>query len=262
MKPKIREIVRSMALDVLGMISKPSNGVHLLNSHLLTMNEALDADFFDHQLKILSKQSTIIPFSEAVELIHKRHKPNSSLIAFSYDDGFEECYTHIAPVLEKYNGYACFFVNPNFVDGDKEYIASFLEKKVHIPFYKKPMKWEQIFELQSRGHIIGAHTMDHIRVSELTEQEEMEYQIGECKKVIESQIGSECNLFAFTYGHPDRDFDLKSVEIAEEYYSAIFSASNWQNYFSYNERVLNRRHCEPYWKASHINYFLSKQILY
>lgn len=228
----------------------------------MSMDKELNANFFDDQLKLLSKKSTIIPFAEAVELVKKKKNVTHSLIAFSYDDGFAECYSHIAPVIEKYNGYACFFINPNFINGDNEYVRNFLKEKVHLPEYKKPMNWNQLYDLHKRGHIIGAHTMDHMRVSEISDNNLLHYQIGECKKNIKAAINVDCDYFAFTYGHPERDFDLNSVLIAENYYKYIFSASNWRNYFSYNEKVLNRRHCEPYWNASHINYFLSKKISY
>jgi len=262
MKVQIRTFSRKILLDFLSLGAKPSSGVHLLNSHLLTMGEELNPDFFDHQLKNLSIKSTIIPFGEAVELIKNKKSISHSLIAFSYDDGFAECYSHVAPVLEKYNGYACFFINPNFINGNKDYISSFLKNKVHLPPYKKPMNWDQIGELQNRGHIIGVHTMDHVRTSEITDRDELYYQIGMCKKEIEVHLNIECNYFAFPFGHLEKDFNIQSVEIAEEYYKYIFSASNWRNYFSYNGRVFNRRHCEPYWRANHINYFLSKKISY
>ncbi|WP_299183827.1 polysaccharide deacetylase family protein [uncultured Chryseobacterium sp.] len=249
-------------MDVTGYFVAPSQGIHLLNSHLLTMQEDLDSSFFDDQLKALSKKSTIIPFAEAVELIRKKKSVNHSLIAFSYDDGFAECYTHIAPVLERYNGYAYFFVNPNFVNGDDEYVENFLINKVHLPLYKRPMNWQQIKELSIKGHTIGAHTMDHIRISELKDIPTIEYQIGHCKKEILERTGINCEDFAFPYGHIERDFDITSIEIAEKYYSNIFSASNWKNYLSYDGRVFNRRHCEPYWDPKHINYFLSKKKSY
>ncbi|WP_027388445.1 polysaccharide deacetylase family protein [Chryseobacterium gregarium] len=259
---KLQRTFRNQYLDFFGLIANPSNRVHLLNSHLLSLKEESDASFFDDQLKILSKKSTIIPFAEAVDLINKKKSVNHSLIAFSYDDGFAECYTHIAPVLEKYNGYAYFFINPNFVNGDPAYIENFLIDKVHLPLYKRPMNWEQIKTLADKGHTIGAHTMDHVRVSLIKELEVLEYQIGYCKKEILEKADINCNDFAFPYGHVGRDFDIVSTEIAEKYYDNIFSASNWTNYFSYEGRVFNRRHCEPYWKAKHINYFLSKKISY
>ena len=261
-KTKARSFLREVALNMLSIGAKPSLGVHLMNSHLLTMKEKLNSDFFDHQLKNLSKKSTIIPFGEAVELIKSHKTIKHSLVAFSFDDGFAECYSHIAPVLEKYNGYACFFINPNFINGDDKYVSSFLKEKVHMPPHKKPMNWLQINELNHSGHIIGAHTMDHVRLTDIHDTDELHYQIGACKGVIDNHTMDDCDYFAFTYGHKDRDFDISSVKIAKNYYNNIFSASNPETYFSYEGSVLNRRHCEPYWKASHINYFLSKKIVY
>jgi len=261
MKKIIRNALRSLTLTTLGSLSKPAKGIHLLNSHILAKQVILDSTFFDHQLKKLSK-STIVPFEEAVDLINNKASVKHSLVAFSYDDGFKECYTHIASVLEKYNGYACFFINPNFVNGDSQYVANFLSEKVHMPEYKSPMSWFQIKDLKARGHMIGAHTMDHIRISELTDKNDIKHQIGECQKVIFEEIGCKTEYFAFPYGHPNRDFGIDDVMIAKEFYNYIFSASNWKNYFSYDGLVYNRRHCEPYWKESHINYFLSKKIAY
>ncbi len=261
-KTNTRIFLRNLTLDFLGLNVKPSSGIHLLNSHLISMNKDIDSNFFDDQLKKLSKKSTIIPFAEGVEIIKKKKILHHSLIAFSYDDGLAECFTHIAPVIEKYNGYACFFINPNFIYGDTAYVNNFLRDKVHLPAYKEPMSWNQISDLYKRGHIIGAHTMDHIRVSEIYDIDTLHLQIGNCKKELKSAINVDCDFFAFPYGHPDRDFNISSVLVAKSYYNNVFSASNWRKYFSYNEKVLNRRHCEPYWKANHINYFLSKQISY
>lgn len=258
----LRKYARNIALDILGFYSSPSKGVHILNGHLLSLDNNLSSDFFYEQLKKLNKKSTIIPFNEGVELITKKKEFNHSLIAFSYDDGFEECFTHIAPVLEEFNGCACFFLNPNFIDGDIKYRENFLKNRVHLPNYKQPMNWNQINLLKDKGHIIGAHTMDHIKVSELHELKEIEFQIGDSKKRIEDKIGCNCDYFAFPYGHIERDFNINHVAIAEKHYKYIFSASNSGYYYSYDGRVLNRRHSEPYWKAKHTNYFISNKISY
>lgn len=261
MKNKLRQITRSLYLDIMGFIANPAPGIHIMNSHLLSIDKDLDANVFDKQLALLSKKSSLVSFEEAVSLIKNKKSVNKSLIAFTYDDGFEECCTHLAPVLEKYNAYAGFFIVPNFINGDEAYIKAFLKNKVHLPDYKKPMSWEQIAELSKKGHTIGAHTMDHENIAKIDTESELYYQIGNCKNEIEKQIGTNCDYFAFPYGGV-RHITEDSVKLAQKYYKYIFSASNWQKYFSYNEDVLNRRHCEPYWPINHINYFLSKKIEY
>jgi hypothetical protein len=104
----------------LGIFSKPANGIHILNGHRIALHNP-QSGIFHRQLQCLKKQVRFIRFEEAVELIVRKTKVNEPLVAFSFDDGFEECYTQIAPVLEDFKTNAAFFINPNFVDGDEKY---------------------------------------------------------------------------------------------------------------------------------------------
>ena len=88
------------------------------------------------------------------------------------------------------------------------------------------------------------------------DDEKLEYEIGECKKIIENEIGSLCEYFAFPYGRMEHANPM-SIDIACKYYKYVFSQSDYKHYFSFNGRVINRRHFEPFWPISHVNYFLS-----
>lgn len=48
---------------------------------------------------------------------------------------------------------------------------------------KHPMTWAQIKDLQDRGFLFGAHTLDHYCIND-NNIEELEHQIGDCRKVI------------------------------------------------------------------------------
>ena len=122
------------------------------------------------------------------------------------------------------------------------------------------MRWEQLFDLQERGFIIGAHTMDHYLTAK-GEEKELEYQIVECKRVIENHIGRPCEYFAWPYGRLEHT-SPHAVKLACEAYQYVFSQSNYRRYFSFDGKVINRRHFEPFWPFSHIKYFLSKSIHY
>jgi peptidoglycan/xylan/chitin deacetylase (PgdA/CDA1 family) len=202
----------------------------------------------------LSKYVRFIRFEEAVDLIVRRTKVNEALVAFSFDDGFEECYTHIAPVLEAFEVNAAFFINPNFVDGDEKYIREFTTNTVKTPD-KKPMTWVQIKNLQSRGHIIGSHTLDHYNINDDNETV-LIHQIVDSKKIIAQYLGVPCLYFAFPFGRLEHA-NARSIDIATKHYPYVFSQSDYKNYFSFDGKVINRRHFEPDWKASHVKYFLS-----
>ena len=249
----IRKLIRRLVLDLLGAWAKPAPGIHILNGHRIAL-EKPNPDIFRKQLLKLNKSVRFIRFEEAVKLIATKQIVDEVLVAFSFDDGFEECYTQIAPVLEEFDINAAFFINPNFVTGNAEYIESFTADTVKTPG-KKPMNWQQIRELHQRGHIIGAHTLDHININD-DNKAELEYQIGECCKVIEDQLGEDCIYFAFPFGRLEHANSM-SIDIAANFYPYIFSQSDYKHYFSYNDRVINRRHFEPDWDIKHVLYFLS-----
>lgn len=136
-----------------------------------------------------------------------------------------------------------FFINPNFVDGDDVYIQNFTNNIVLTPG-KIPMRWAEIRDLQSRGHVIGAHTMDHYMIND-NDLAELDKQIGCCKSVIEHKLSTPCEYFAFPYGRLEHA-NQSSIDIACKYYKYVFSQSDYKHYFSFGGRVINRRHFEPF----------------
>lgn len=255
----MRKQLRNLVLSIRGSLYRPSPGIHIINAHYLDPIKLVSGDRFENQVRHIIKYGSLIRIEEAAGLIQKRRKVNSPLIAFTFDDGFEECYHIIAPILEAYNTNAAFFVNPCFIERD--IIYEDFSKKI-TKNSKNRMDWEQIKDLKDRGHIIGAHTIDHKNLGDnsLTESD-LIYQIVQCKNIIEEKINNNCNMFAFPYGRFEH-LTEKALKISEEYYEFIFSGTNYKNYFSFNGRVINRRHIEPFWPLSHLNYFLSVKKQY
>lgn len=256
----LRSILRHIVLDILGLLSKPAPGVHILNGHVVgrgcdgALTDA-DADTFRRQLRKLLKLGVrFIRFEEAVRLISQGARPDEPLVAFSFDDGFIEHYTHIAPVLEEFGVNGAFFVNPCFAEGDDAYIANFTDNTVLTPG-KHPMRWEQIEDLHRRGHIIGAHTLDHYMIND-DNTAELTRQIATCRERIEEHTGAPCRWFAFPYGRLEHA-NQKSIDIACNHYDYVFSQSDYKHYYSYGGRVINRRHFEPFWPVRHVVYFIS-----
>ncbi len=248
----LRQFARNRVLDFLGAFSRPANGIHILNGHR-TLDEN-EPETFRLMLKALGQKATLIKVEEAVRMIMNHEQPNNPLIAFTFDDGFMECYDIFAPILEEFNTNALFFVNPNYVDGDEHYIENFNDTIVMTP-NKRPMRWEQLKDLTKRGHIIGAHTMDHYMIN-TDDRETLEHQICDCKRAIETNIGKACDYFAFPYGKLTHANQL-SIDIACQQYKYVFSQSDYKHYFSFGNRVINRRHFESFWPHRHVYYFLS-----
>lgn len=255
-----RSALRSSILSVMGTFNRPSSYVHILNGHMIDWHHDNDSDGerFYRQLKELHKYCDFVNFEEAVRLIENHKSVARPTIAFSFDDGWRDCYTQIAPQLEKFGVNAMFFINPNFAYAaekeDDNYIENFTVNTTNSPG-KHPMTWEQIQDLQKRGFLFGAHTLDHYCINDGNVLE-LEHQIGDCRKIMEERLGTPCDSFAFPYGHLEHANPM-SIEIACKYYKYVFSQSDHQHFFSYNGRVINRRHFEPFWPVKHVFYFLS-----
>lgn len=253
----IKSSLRKYFLNVAGYFSEPANGIHILNGHYPSpqCNDYKSQDAYDEFIKYMHNKCQLILIQEAVSYIEKKkYDVKHPLIAFTYDDGFEECSTVICPVLEKYHCNAAFFVNSNYINGDQEYVSKF-NKDICSPG-RKPMTWEQIKDMNKRGHIIGSHTLDHRDLSKLNTEDIM-YQTEKNKSLIEGVIGDVCDYFAWPFGRM-MHFNQEALSIAKKYHRYIFSATNYTKYYSMRGQVINRRHIESYWPKSHVKYFLSQ----
>mgnify|MGYP003624292525 CR=1 FL=1 len=251
----MRNILRNLYLLVLGSVRKPKPGIHIINAHFVTPNsvDEFDGGIFEQFLLNIKKNCTLISVQKAVKLINDNYKSDEALVALTFDDGFEECYTSMAPILDKHNIKAAFFINSNYVASEESYQKAFNER---INTYtKKPMNWNQVIDLHKRGHVIGSHSLDHLDFGKIS-QKELEFQLLRNKELLEDKLAYNCEYFAWTYGQFS-NFPESALEETLKHHRIIFSGTNYKKYFSYGKKVINRRHIEPFWNQQYINYFLA-----
>ena len=253
----MREIIRNSFLNIISTFKNVKSGIHIINSHYITSelhNQDKDYYIFENYLKFLSSQGSLSNLPDAIYRIQNNLIDAKKVdIVLTFDDGFEECYTVIAPLLEKYGVRGCFFINANYIEADDSYQQQFNER-IHLDS-KKPMTWAQVKDLHNRGHLIGSHTLDHENLSKLKDYE-IEKQIKTNKDILEKKLQYQCEHFAWPYGR-DIDFPNEAFVITKKYHKYIFSSANFHNYFSRGKGIINRRHLEPFWPTAHIKYFLS-----
>lgn len=248
-----RKLIRKSFLDIAGKFAVPSAGIHILNGHYLSRDTG-DPQRFHDLLRQLQKQCRLIRIEEAVEMIAGHESPTEPCVAFTFDDGLDEHASAIAPVLEQFNINAAFFINPGFMDGDLSYRANFQDKVILTPG-KVPMTWDQVMELQQRGHIIGSHGQNHLRLN-TDDMDMINRELLVSKQTIEQHTGVPCIYFAYPYGGM-ADLSATALGMAQQHYHYIFSQSDHWRYHSFHGAVINRRHFEPFWPEEHIRYFLS-----
>ncbi|MDD4554659.1 MAG: polysaccharide deacetylase family protein [Bacteroidales bacterium] len=253
----MRSFLRYIFLSAAGKLAGPSPGIHILNGHIMA-REGGDPAVFRRLLNSLVRECRLIRIEEAVDRITKGDIPDEPCIAFTFDDGFEEHYNGIAPVLEDFGINAAFFILPGFIGGDEEYRdhlhRSVFRKDGFLTIPKAPMSWEQVADLHRRGHVIGSHGMHHRPLTGLS-PEALAVELDESAEAIRRETGIITDWFAFPFGRLD-GISQPFIEMAKRRYRCLFSQDDHRHYFSFGGQVINRRHFEPFWPVSHVRFFL------
>ena len=145
-------------------------------------------DFLERQLVWLKKKGySFITTSELVQLrpVKGKMKP----VCITFDDGFEDNYIHLFPLLKKHRIKVTLFVAQQSA------------------FPGKPMLNEsQIKEMSDSGLVeFGGHTQTHLDLT-ATEKNVAEAEIQANKQWLEARTGKPCITFAYPFGkYTERD---------------------------------------------------------
>ena len=77
-----------------------------------------------------------------------------------------------------------------------------------VSFPKLMMNWEDVRELKKEGHCIGSHTLSHCMLGTMSDENEIETELDESKKIIENEIGC-CPL---TISYPVGSYNKVVIE--------------------------------------------------
>jgi len=137
-------------------------------------------------------------------------------IIISFDDDWQSQYVNAVPLLKKYGFTATFFVWVRAVG------------RAHH------MTWDEIQELDAQGMEIGCHTLTHLILPKLKDDDFLRREIVSAKKTIEARIGHPVTSLAYPFGQ----YDERVVAIARE--AGFTSArSTWPGVFHTKDGMLS-----------------------
>jgi len=135
----------------------------------------------------------VVPLTTLLDRLEKG-EDIGGLLAITFDDGYVGNATIAAPILEKYNERACFFVTTNWIESD------------HVPWWDEEkniqtqwMTWDQVRELRARGHDVGSHTLTHPDLG-VVPPEVGRAEIAGASARLDSELGEHSGLFAYPFG--------------------------------------------------------------
>lgn len=78
-----------------------------------------------------------------------------------------------------------------------------------------PLTWGEVQKMQESGWVsFGAHTMHHPILADLTDPREVQREVGECRTVLEQQLGHPVQTFAYPVGKPEH-FGMQGVQAVQ-----------------------------------------------
>ncbi|MBN9044531.1 MAG: polysaccharide deacetylase family protein [Rhizobiales bacterium] len=122
-----------------------------------------------------------------------RGEKTGKVAAITFDDGFLNVLENAAPVLAEYGFTATNYFVANQVGGSNVW-----DQPLSVP--PTPcMSAAQLRQWAALGHEVGAHTLDHVHLTQVPD-DEARRQIAQSKTVLEDMLGAAVTNFCYPYG--------------------------------------------------------------
>ena len=152
---------------------------------------------FQRQMEYLNREDyNVVPLAGLVDLLRKGKKIPRKTVVLTFDDGFEDNYFNVFPLLKRYGFPATIFLATGFV-GRK------IPNSAGIPL--KALNWEQILEMHN-SHLVDfePHTVSHPKLPEVS-PEVAEREVLESRRIIEEKLNKKCLFFAYPKGKYNKE---------------------------------------------------------
>lgn len=160
---------------------------------------------FSLQMQFLKEQNfSIISLSQALRYIRGEETVNKHYVVITFDDGCETFYELAFPLLQAFDFPATIYP----VAGCLGQTASW--GRIRNPELRI-LTDKRIAELYRLGVEIGAHTMNHSRLTWIS-PEEAAREVNESKDYLEQIIGDPVNSFAYPHG----DYNRLSIDLVKK----------------------------------------------
>jgi hypothetical protein len=138
-------------------------------------------------------------------------------VIITFDDAYEDIYTHSFPVLKELGFSACLFVVTGYVGQKSRWDYGLATNK------KRHMSWQQMREMAQAGFEFGSHTVNHPDLTKIP-RKFVKYELEKSKETLEQNLSQRIDFLSYPFGR----YDLHIEEQAEKagYRSAYTICSN------------------------------------
>jgi peptidoglycan/xylan/chitin deacetylase (PgdA/CDA1 family) len=174
---------------------------------------ATPPSLFSEQMEWLATHTHVMPLFELVDALVARQTIPPKSVVLTFDDALLDFYSQAAPVLRRLGLPATVFV-PTGHCGHTTRWTSQSSRTEEWPL----MSWQQLREVAEQGFILGAHSVSHPMLTEITQGDAVR-EIADSKAELETRTGKPVEFFCYPYGL----WNDRVREIVRPYYRAACS---------------------------------------
>lgn len=189
-----------------------NEGVPVLMYHSVSSEKGnalkVPPEQLDEQFKYLKENGyTLISLDDLYNYLENNAEIPEKSIVLTFDDGYEDNYTALFPLLKKYGFRATVFVITGYVDKVGGYLTS-----------------SQLKEMNDYGVDLESHTVNHDHLKTLSKDKQLAT-LTESKAFLEKLLNKKINYIAYPYGEYNND----TLECAKEagYKLALTTDGRW-----------------------------------
>ncbi len=158
---------------------------------------ALTPEKFEQQMHYLHKKNyRCLHLSEAGNYWQRGLDLPKRSFVLTFDDGYRDIYTTVWSILDRFGFTATIFLVAEQVGNQSNWQGQ--SDSLSVPL----MSWSEIRELARYGFTFGNHTLTHLRLPTLNDNQ-AKVEIVQSKNIIEDKLGIEINLFSYPYTASD-----------------------------------------------------------
>lgn len=174
--------------------------------------DATTVDAFRDHLKVITSAGSVVSLRSIVEA-----GPDRGLaVAITFDDGYATLRDRASAALQEFGCAATAFLNVGEIADDAR-----RSSRVEDGYYpaEQFLTWRDVDALRAAGWHFGSHGVRHLDLV-TADVATAKNELSASRRMIEQRLGTECNMFAYTWG---RNNSILRAEVRAAGYKYGFS---------------------------------------